>query len=148
MILTCGHLIFSKIISLEHHLNFLKWENVWRTLRYSCHLCFWVILENGGWKFRNLKSKISSSSIAVTITMKDSKYRNGLAFTCLGGLIYLTIILTQRVVLQQYALSSQIFSQRRYNVMASETISDVLKYLSHNFNALPLQHLLYLVLLV
>lgn len=99
-----------------------------------CHLCFWVILENAGQKFRNQKSKIGSSNIAVTITMKDSKYRNGLPFTYLGGLIYSTIIQTQCVVLEQCILPSQFFFYRGiiwwYDICNHFRWHSVLKYLS------------------
>lgn len=69
---------------------------------------------------------MGSSNIAVTITMKESKYRSGLPFTCLGGLLYLTMIQT-RVVLGQWALLSHVFPQR-YDMMTSATTSDDIQY--------------------
>lgn len=118
----CMRLVSSKTTSLERHTDSLKRDNVWQTLH-----CFRVTLQNAGWKFRNLKSKMGSSNIAVTITMKESKYRNGLPFTCLGGLLYLTMIQTQRVVLGQWALLSHVFPQR-YDMMTSATVSDDIQY--------------------
>lgn len=104
-------------------------------------------LENAGRKFRNLKSKIDSSKTAVIITMKESKYINGLLFTCLSGLLYLTMIQTQWMILEQWTLLSHFFSHGGmiWWYLQPFKMKFSTKHISHHLNAFPPQLLWYLL---
>lgn len=86
-----------------------KERDAWQTLHSSGPLCFWVTLENAGWKFRSWKSTIGSSHVIAAVTMEAAKHGNGVPFTRLGDLLHLTTIQTQWVVFEQWTLSSPCF---------------------------------------